>query len=100
MITQETSRQAHESIKPVKRVIRNVVKQYIDARGPDGATCDEIERAIAGAKHQTISSAITSMKKAELIHDGGQRRPTRSGRDAIVWVSGAAHEPNGQKKLL
>lgn len=50
----------------------------------DGATCDEVER-FAGLSHQTASARLRGLAKRGAIRDTGLRRPTRSGRNAIVW---------------
>lgn len=46
-------------------------------RGPNGATCAEVEQALR-LPHQTASARI---------RDSGARRLTPSGRKAIVWVA-------------
>lgn len=50
----------------------------------EGCTCDEIEQDL-GLSHQTASARINELMGLSLITDRGQRRPTRSGRKAIVW---------------
>ena len=52
---------------------------------PLGATCDELEIRL-GLSHQTASAAITEMAKSGMIVDSGERRHTRSGRKARVYV--------------
>jgi predicted HTH transcriptional regulator len=61
---------------------RNRIWHFIAEQG--GATCWEVEQAF-GALHQTISAAISSLSAAGLLVDTGKRRPTGSGRQAIVW---------------
>ncbi len=47
-------------------------------------TCDECETAL-NAKHQNLSARIRTLVLKGLVIDSGQRRKTRSGRNAIVW---------------
>ncbi len=48
-------------------------------------TCDEIE-VMLGWSHQTVSARINDLHdKYARIEDSGVRRPTRAGRNAIVW---------------
>lgn len=61
-------------------VVRYVHKQY--ARG---ATCDEIE-TVLGLSHQTASARVTEAKARGEIVPNGKRRPTRTGRQAAVYV--------------
>lgn len=49
-------------------------------------TCDEIEM-ITGLSHQTASARVNDLKKAYRIHDSGERRKTRSNRNATVWTT-------------
>ena len=61
---------------------RNRICRFIVERG--GATCWEVEQAF-GALHQTISAAISNLSADGILIDTGERRPTGSGRKAIVW---------------
>ena len=80
---QETSRAALESLAPGKKSRREQkILEYINANG--GATCCEVEEAI-GLLHQSASSTITGLRKAGRLVDTGKRRPTNTGRAAIVW---------------
>lgn len=54
-----------------------------------GMTCDEIEVGLK-LRHQTASARIRDLARFGMIEDSGERRPTRSGRDAIVWRASAA----------
>jgi hypothetical protein len=49
-----------------------------------GAICDEIEVALR-MPHQSASALITRLSRQGRLRDTGDRRPTRSGRPAIVW---------------
>jgi hypothetical protein len=62
---------------------RNRIWQFI-AEQRDGATCWEVEQEFE-ALHQTISAAIAHLSKDGHLVDTGKRRPTGTGRMAIVW---------------
>lgn len=77
----DTSRAAFEAIKPHKaRLMTHVYVQIQKAP----ASCDELEVAL-GMSHQGCSARVHDLMKIGLIFDSGERRPTRSGRNAIVW---------------
>jgi hypothetical protein len=61
---------------------RNRIYGFIKERG--GATCWEVEQAFGGL-HQTISAAISNMSAKGALVDTGERRPTATGRKAVVW---------------
>src|SRR6516162_1328980 len=61
---------------------RNRIWQFI-AEQKDGATCWEVEQEFE-ALHQTISAAISHLSKDGHLVDTGRRRPTGTGRMAIV----------------
>jgi hypothetical protein len=68
--------------------LRRQVYRYAQVRGYRGTTCWEVEQGLK-LSHQTASARCTELHQSGLIVDSGQRRPTGSGRKAIVWV--AAH---------
>jgi hypothetical protein len=78
---QDTSIDAYHSVdhKSLEKKVLSHLALYAD-----GATCDELEIAMNG-RHQSISATLTHAKKKRFIVDSGERRPTRSGRQAIVW---------------
>ena len=82
-IYRETSRWAWESVADELSYVDREIFTLIAQRG--GATCDEIE-VFAGFKHQTAAAQIRHMTEAGLLAAGPEKRPTRSGRKAIVWV--------------
>lgn len=83
---QETSVAAIDSIKNKISSIEREVYEYIKSRGRKGSTCDEAEIAL-NLRHQTASARFTALRKRDEIMDSGERRPTRSGRKAIVWIA-------------
>jgi hypothetical protein len=87
---QETSTAAFESLTPeVKSRRERQMLEYIKAKG--GATCWEVATAL-GLLHQSASAAITKLGKKGRIFDTGQRKPTGTGRMAIVWAIASATE--------
>jgi hypothetical protein len=80
---QETSLVALNSLDGEKKARREQsMLEYIKANG--GATCCEVEEAL-GLLHQSASSSITRLRQAGRLVDSGKRRPTKTGRMAIVW---------------
>jgi hypothetical protein len=80
MDMQKTSLDAYKSVN--HQSMMNKVMYEIEANG--ASTCDELEIIMDG-RHQSISATLTNARKQGLIVDTGERRPTRSGRQAIVW---------------
>jgi hypothetical protein len=80
---QETSIAALESLDPkVKAKREQQILAYIKTNGD--ATCWEVETQL-GLLHQSASSTITRLRSAGHVVDTGERRPTNTGRMAIVW---------------
>ena len=79
-----TSKEAAESIRNLVVTWRETVRLLIEKRPEQGLTCDEIE-VIANMRHQTASARIRELFLAGKIVDSGERRVTRSGRNAVVW---------------
>ena len=86
-VEQDTSAIAAASVRVPTHYMRSQVARYISVRG--GATCEEVEIGI-GLRHQTCGPRIRELVQLGLVKDSGQRRPTRSGRGAIVWILTAA----------
>lgn len=79
----ETSREAAQSIrgcagKLAAQVLAEIVRL-------NGATCDEIEVSLS-MKHQTASARMRELALAKQIVESGEKRLTRSNRNAVVWV--------------
>jgi predicted transcriptional regulator len=66
--------------------MRAAVLSEIRSAG-QGATCDEVEIATASAR-------VVELRRAGLIRRTGERRPTRSGRNAWVYVAATNPTPN------
>lgn len=82
----DTSQAAASAVASVARQIRFRVLAEIQSRGADGLTCDEIEHVL-DLKHQTASARVNELMEEKLIVDSTQRRATRSGCKAVVWIA-------------
>lgn len=86
MRTRQTSRQAYaESIPNVQR-LQKLILGHVTRLSATGATCDEIEVAL-NLRHQTASARINELVEKKYLVDSGKVRKTRSGNNAIVWLS-------------
>lgn len=82
MSTEERSAEAKRSINP--GTLRAVVYDSIwDSKA--GRTDDEIEE-LTGLRHQTASARRRELVQHGAITASGAVRPTRSGRNATVWI--------------
>lgn len=85
----DTSVDAAEAIRPTAETLRNMVLSLIVCRGDYGATDDEIQAALS-LTGNTQRPRRWELCRMNTIKDSGIRRKTSSGRNAIVWVFGAA----------
>ena len=84
MTSRSTSQEANQAVD--KHTLRNRVFQVLlDYSRRGGLTCDELEQEL-GLTHQSCSPRLTELSEICWIYDSGARRPTRSGRNAIVWL--------------
>ncbi len=83
----DTSWYAAASISKIRGRLCRAVFVHVVALGEHGSTTDEAEVSFDG-RHQTISARFNELHNANLIHDSGRRRKTRSGRWAAVYVAG------------
>ncbi len=79
----DTSALAGDSVLGSARSKRRAVYDHICATG--GATDDEVEVAL-DMRHQTASARRRELVLSGAVHDSGERRNTRSGCAATVWV--------------
>lgn len=93
----QTSREAAQSIEHTITDSEMVILRHLRSLGQDGATDDEMERAL-GMPHQTVSARRNGLASRDMVLDSGERRLTRSGRRAIVWV--ARTQPFSQEELV
>lgn len=66
--------------------VKDQILDLIETQGEHGATCDEVE-VILDLSHQTASATINGLMRVKTIRDSGNRRLTRLGRWAKVWVA-------------
>ena len=85
-VDQDTSIEAALSMLESASTLRGRVYRYIDRLGSKGATDDEIEIA-SGLIHQTVSARRRELVLLNVVVDSGEKRTTRSGRRAIVWIA-------------
>ena len=82
MLIQQTSRAAYES---VGRGCNSLHDRLLESLVDENYTCDELE-VLLEAKHQSMSAQIRKGVLDGDIEDTGEKRPTRSNRQAIVWA--------------
>lgn len=77
----DTSKDAAKSMEPhVSRLAADILGRL----RAKSSTAHEIE-ASSGMRMQTISARIRELTLKGYLEDSGERRPTPSGRNAIVW---------------
>src|SRR5512139_742320 len=81
-----TSLEAGESIVPRISVLQSAILNYLKRRGALGATDEEIQNALAMNPSTERPRRIELAQKG-LIVEADATRPTRSGRQATVWMS-------------
>jgi hypothetical protein len=69
----------------VSRTLRQRVFLFILSKGNFGATINEIVDG-TGIMLQTVCARRKELEEKRLVIDSARRRPTPSGRSAIVWV--------------
>lgn len=82
MEQQQTSLYAYGIIQVKSSTMRAILYAKICAQA---RTCDELEQELPHWTHQSVSARINELHKSGYIKDSGERRPTRTGRQAIVW---------------
>jgi transcription initiation factor IIE alpha subunit len=80
----ETSRQAARDV--LAKPMREIVLEALIHRGNRGATDDELQTAL-GMDPSTERPRRVELERAGLVIDSGERRKTRSGREAVVWMA-------------
>ena len=87
----DTSEKAAESMRESVGHLQRTVFNHIKA-SRDGMTCDEAEE-LTGLRHQTCSARVRELVLKGFIVDSGNRRKTRSGRGARVYVATGKEMP-------
>ena len=80
----EESREAAELIEPDAATLRGKVLAHLRECGSTGATDDEMQIALR-MNSNTQRPRRIELWRRDLIRATGHRRPTRSGRSAMVW---------------
>lgn len=81
----QTSDEAAAAIEPVAQRQRDILYAYVCDQYMLGTTNQEAEEAL-GMPAQTVSPRMGELRKEGLVVDSGEKRRTRSGRRAIVWI--------------
>jgi hypothetical protein len=74
------SKDAHDSIKPKKSDLQQLVFKWLEANGP--AIQQEAVDGLPQLEPSTVRSRMAELLRAEKIRKTGKMRPTRSGRNA------------------
>jgi len=82
----DTSRDAARGVAPILNKLQSRVFNWLESRGDQGATDEEIQRAL-GMNPSTQRPRRIELQKQGLVADSGIRRKTASGRMAGVWVA-------------
>lgn len=80
-----TSKAAAENIESKAATLRAKVLNFIRRQGAQGATDEEIQRALR-MPGNTQRPRRRELEQMSRIADSGITRPTSSGRQAVVWV--------------
>jgi hypothetical protein len=80
------SEAANESTAPSKEALRARVLEYLELRGPFGATCEQIAEEL-DLRYTTCSARLSELKKLNLAAPTQRRRATSSGCPARVIVA-------------
>jgi len=81
----DTSREAAAAVETHAAATRRLVLQIVRGAGVRGVTCDEVSAATGRTPNQ-VSGRFTELARLGLILRSGQRRTTRAGSEAHVWV--------------
>lgn len=79
------SRIAYDAITPSIGELAQRVLDHVRSAGRHGCICDEVMRDL-GLTHQTASPRFTELEAKGWIRRTGERRLTRSGNPAAIYV--------------
>lgn len=84
----ETSRNAASRATrgPGSPLARAILAELVE-RGPGGATDSELQEVFADQAPGSCSKRRCDLSRAGLVVDSGRTRPSRFGRESIVWVA-------------
>ena len=86
MTYQRTSLAALLFVEPHIGTINRAVYLYIESRGLDGATDQEIE-GVTRIDGNSVRPSRGSLVKQGLVFDSGRTRPNAKGNNCIVWIA-------------
>ena len=86
MTYQRTSLEALLAVEPHIGSINRAVYSYIESRGVDGATDQEIE-SVTHIDGNSVRPSRGSLVKMRLVIDSGRTRPNAKGNNCIVWLA-------------
>ena len=86
MTYQRTSRSALLAVEPHIGSINRAIYAYIESRGLDGATDQEVEQ-VTRIDGNSVRPSRGSLVKQGLVFDSGRTRPNAKGNNCIVWVA-------------
>ncbi|KAJ3082379.1 hypothetical protein HK102_001741 [Quaeritorhiza haematococci] len=86
-----TSDEAAASIYPHAQRQRDILYAYVCEQYMLGTTNQEAEDAL-GMPAQTITPRMLELRREGLVVDSGEKRRTRSGRRAVVWIDASAED--------
>ena len=81
----DTSREAAAAVATTVPESRRLVLAIVRGAGLRGVTCDEVSAATGRPPNQ-VSGRFTELSRLGLIRRSGQRRKTRAGSEAHVWI--------------
>jgi len=81
----DTSQAAAAQVEPKTPRRREVILSIVQGQAARGCTIDELVLA-TGLLTQSVCPVVKSLEKDGKIRDSKQRRPTRTGSPAKVWV--------------
>jgi hypothetical protein len=81
-----TSIAAAEAAKPTAETYRLAVLLWLRHKGVLGGTDEEIQSALV-MNQNTQRPRRVELVRMGLVKDSGRTRPTRSGRQAVVWIA-------------
>ena len=86
MTYQRTSLEALLAVEAHIGSINRTVYAYIESRGVDGATDQEIEN-VTHIDGNSVRPSRGSLVKMRLVIDSGRTRPNVKGNNCIVWIA-------------
>lgn len=84
--TQLNSLLAYEEAKKKAVVERQSYYNYLLSKGSEGATDDEVLQETS-INENAVRRCRLNLQKMEAVESSGLNRPTRTGRQATVWVA-------------